>query len=847
MMKTNVPTLEHPKPRTVKSAVARVKQRDHSAAGYEIPESPYSVQWQIGLRGSVISVSATANCSFIVAGTVNRCVTLMHSGGQVLWQKSLNHEVWATAISDDGCRIAVGTAAKNPAKGTIHIFDFDGGCVWRHELPAPIWSLDFSNNGDLLVAGCWDSNVYVFEADESQAFNSTGRRKLGISGVYGAAISGDGDVVLACSYDTGVFLLDSSLENIIHHARSFDGTYRCKLSRDGSLGVAGLCDGRFLDLRRDAAGVEENMRGPVSQRPMCGVDFTDDGKLIVLGSFDGQAYLTNRSGVPLWTYRTSGEVWSVATSGDGAIVCVASGDGTVHLIQNHVSSSAVTEIELLEASVRKRTAWHDREILVNALIGVYLRYGLIQYGVKRFEEWEHLHGADLTRQATTDLLSQDVAAHPSHAHSHLALARVLESQRCWQEAGQHYVLAASNANLKMQAMIKASESFSSAGMSSASMSCCRRASEQSMHDDDKRILYNLAGSYQDAGQFAEAKKHYEILLSWDPDYRDVQKRLARLDRGDWIDTTGDSVHPGLSASLLGPDVPKINEVDASLTPILNARKTELHLSSSERQRLDAALSWYREVHEQEHEEEAKTISYDTTAYLKYDYLPAEDGLKKKLELLNLIASIEGENGIRVSLDIGTATGRHPTVLNSRGIEAHGVDNNEDAIRYAIRKLGDREFPKLKVADARQLTYDDNSFDLVTCMMGTFAHIEPEDHSVVLAEISRCLRPGGILVISTWDIECRHLSFLSMYSHHQKELIRRCSRRRSEMKELLVSSGFGIIDMKPFAMLPDVFSYEMGMQNLGVDEVCRLIEVDLAARAAFPEMHGQMFMSIARYK
>lgn len=98
-----------------------------------------------------------------------------------------------------------------------------------------------------------------------------------------------------------------------------------------------------------------------------------------------------------------------------------------------------------------------------------------------------------------------------------------------------------------------------------------------------------------------------------------------------------------------------------------------------------------------------------------------------------------------------------------------------------------------------------------------------------------------MLVSTWDIECRHLTFLSMYSQEQKELVRRNSLPMDRYREIFARAGLGFGRATPFALLPDVFGYELGVAGMTDRDLRRLLEIDLAARASFPAMHGQMFM------
>jgi SAM-dependent methyltransferase len=93
------------------------------------------------------------------------------------------------------------------------------------------------------------------------------------------------------------------------------------------------------------------------------------------------------------------------------------------------------------------------------------------------------------------------------------------------------------------------------------------------------------------------------------------------------------------------------------------------------------------------------------------------------------------------LDIGCGSGANSVALAAKGHRVHGIDVSEAAIaRYCARgfdgKVGDIE---------SGLDYPDCRFDLVFCSE-VIEHLTCPD--VLACEISRVLKPGGTLVMST---------------------------------------------------------------------------------------------------
>lgn len=247
------------------------------------------------------------------------------------------------------------------------------------------------------------------------------------------------------------------------------------------------------------------------------------------------------------------------------------------------------------------------------------------------------------------------------------------------------------------------------------------------------------------------------------------------------------------------------------------------------------------------------MDYTLELFLKYDYALPEDETKKFLETVNLFFFIpqlnETEAFVGATLDIGSATGRYPMLFSWLG--AHkvcGVDIEQRAVDYAKSKVEEdwpSTQPEFEVCDARDLIYKTPTFNLVTCMMGTFAHIDKADHAQVLQNVFNALKSGGGFAISTWDLECEHLAFLSIYSETQKELIRSNSPKQRDLQALFEAVGYVNVEVRPFCMLPQILIYDLGIANLRSGDIQLAAQADLAMRALYPAKHGEMFIVFGR--
>jgi ubiquinone/menaquinone biosynthesis C-methylase UbiE len=102
----------------------------------------------------------------------------------------------------------------------------------------------------------------------------------------------------------------------------------------------------------------------------------------------------------------------------------------------------------------------------------------------------------------------------------------------------------------------------------------------------------------------------------------------------------------------------------------------------------------------------------------------------------------------VVYDLGGGTGVHSFWLAGLGYTVHLVDIVPLHIQQARLAAEDPEMPRLaslRVGDARQLEFEDESADAVL-LFGPLYHLtERDDRLKALAEARRVLRPGGLLL------------------------------------------------------------------------------------------------------
>jgi len=98
------------------------------------------------------------------------------------------------------------------------------------------------------------------------------------------------------------------------------------------------------------------------------------------------------------------------------------------------------------------------------------------------------------------------------------------------------------------------------------------------------------------------------------------------------------------------------------------------------------------------------------------------------------------------LDVGCGDGGFILHFKKRGWEVYGIDTSEAACKLAIEKLG-RNIFNCKLKDCH---FPDSYFDVVT-LNHVLEHMS--DPNGELREIHRILKDGGILLLSTPNIDC----------------------------------------------------------------------------------------------
>lgn len=131
-------------------------------------------------------------------------------------------------------------------------------------------------------------------------------------------------------------------------------------------------------------------------------------------------------------------------------------------------------------------------------------------------------------------------------------------------------------------------------------------------------------------------------------------------------------------------------------------------------------------------------------YFEREY-PAETGAAQTRLAHRRLARIEMEAGVGSLLDVGCGSGRFLAVARERGWKAAGLDVSPSAARLAATASG---APVYQGDLARPRPPGQEPVDVVT-MWDVLEHLT--DPVAALAETPRWLRPGGLLVVQTQNV------------------------------------------------------------------------------------------------
>lgn len=118
------------------------------------------------------------------------------------------------------------------------------------------------------------------------------------------------------------------------------------------------------------------------------------------------------------------------------------------------------------------------------------------------------------------------------------------------------------------------------------------------------------------------------------------------------------------------------------------------------------------------------------------------------DLAGRVKKMVGESG--EVLEIAAGTGVSTKLLRSalpENVSILATDLSEGMLGHARKKRGDLTNVTYEVADALELPYENDRFDVVVCQFGIMFF---PDKQKGLGEMMRVVKPGGFVIFNVWD-------------------------------------------------------------------------------------------------
>ena len=147
------------------------------------------------------------------------------------------------------------------------------------------------------------------------------------------------------------------------------------------------------------------------------------------------------------------------------------------------------------------------------------------------------------------------------------------------------------------------------------------------------------------------------------------------------------------------------------------------------------------------------FSYDENGEIVAASWKNKDFLRLRDVIMHLVAPLPG----KVVLDIGCNKGATMIYAGLQGAEVYGQDYVEEEITIANKCLDRFQLKgEAKVGDVKDLKFPDNFFDIAIAS-DFYEHIVDEEKIKSFKEVLRVLKPGGVLLIKTPNLQYLKIS------------------------------------------------------------------------------------------
>jgi SAM-dependent methyltransferase len=239
--------------------------------------------------------------------------------------------------------------------------------------------------------------------------------------------------------------------------------------------------------------------------------------------------------------------------------------------------------------------------------------------------------------------------------------------------------------------------------------------------------------------------------------------------------------------------------------------------------------------------------YESSWYNSFENPDKIDEIKKYLEYSCVSELLANAVPCGKSLDIGTATGRYLRAWARLGYDSFGIDISSDAVSITQQQLvkSGLEVERVQQMDACSLEFPKDTFRLISCMMGTLAHIETPQ--AAMHEVARVLEPGGQFVVSNWLTSNPDLDFLAANSPMHNERLRAQTPDPAQLMRSLSDAGLVPAKSQYAVLLPVQTILHLVTSHEGEPAgfLDRVALLERNVRNLFPRRQGQIFVILAQ--
>lgn len=286
--------------------------------------------------------------------------TTTQTAGGLLWEQTTASRVEATALTESGARVAVGSR-----DNLLRLFDEAGVLLWQFEADNSILDVDISPDGHWLAVASEDRFVYLLNGSGQVQWRFKANRPMN-----NAAIAKDGSLIAATSDDLSVYLLDRD-GNLIWQEILGIGVQAVDIygSGDKARVVVGSDDGLVTVYNRTGkallqAELDYNVQS---------LSVTANGARILAGTSDGSVILLNgANGSALWHFDAEDAIASVSLAADGSSALAGSEDGHAYLLAD--DGSLIHRFQQSEAVLSVALAADGSHLVVGTISGMARAY-----------------------------------------------------------------------------------------------------------------------------------------------------------------------------------------------------------------------------------------------------------------------------------------------------------------------------------------------------------------------------------------------------------------------------------------------------------------------------------------